>query len=234
MRGDPERELGTAGGDGAEAEIAALGPDAAPLDALLRKKVDVHLNGFERRARAPGQLRHAAVALVLLDDHADRACFLITRRASKLSTHAGQWALPGGSLDAGESCEEAALRELHEEVGLALPDSSVLGLLDDYPTRSGFLITPVVLWGGEGCRTEANPAEVAKIYRVPLGVLDAPDVPILYEIPESDRPVIAIPMLGSKINAPTAAVIYQFREVAVHGRLDVRVDHYEQPTWAWK
>ena len=90
--------------------------------------------------------RPAAVALVLLPDDEGRACFVLTRRAARLSAHAGQWALPGGRLDPGETAEEAARRELHEEVGLDLGPDAVLGALDDYPTRSGFVITPVVLW----------------------------------------------------------------------------------------
>ena len=78
-----------------------------------------------------------------------------------------------------------------------------------------------------------NPAEVAHIYRVPLAELDKPEVPRLITIPESDRPVIQVPLLSSLIHAPTAAVLYQIREVVVHGR-PTRVAHFEQPTWAWK
>ncbi|MFP6630237.1 MAG: coenzyme A pyrophosphatase, partial [Myxococcota bacterium] len=77
-----------------------------------------------------------------------------------------------------------------------------------------------------------NPAEVSAIYRVPLADLDHPDVPQLRSIPESDQPVISVPLLGTRIHAPTAAILYQLREVVVHGR-DTRVDHYEQPVWAW-
>jgi protein-tyrosine-phosphatase/8-oxo-dGTP pyrophosphatase MutT (NUDIX family) len=173
------------------------------------------------------------VAVVLLPDEEGRACFLLTRRAATLNTHARQWALPGGRIDAGESPEGAALRELHEEVGLRVESEGILGLLDDYGTRSGFIITPVVVWASAAGELTPNPAEVARVYRVPLADLDHPDVPILLTIPESDRPVIQIPILGAKINAPTAAVIYQMREVVVHGR-PTRVDHFEQPVWAWR
>jgi len=114
-----------------------------------------------------------------------------------------------------------------------LGDDAVLGLLDDYPTRSGFVITPVVVWGGAHVALTPNPDEVASVHRVALTELDKPEIPRLISIPESDRPVIQLPLLGSLIHAPTAAVVFQAREVVVHGR-DTRVDHFEQPVWAWR
>ena len=170
--------------------------------------------------------------MVLVADEEGRACFLLTRRAAGLRAHARQWALPGGRLDPGESAEGAALRELREEVGLARDGAAVLGLLDDYGTRSGFIITPVVVWGGSDVELQPNQDEVASIHRVPLADLDHPDVPRLIAIPESDRPVIQLLMLSTLIHAPTAAVLYQVREVVVHGR-PTRVAHFEQPVWAW-
>lgn len=199
----------------------------------LKALVQKNLAGFARQPIAPDGRRPAAVAVVLLPDEEGRACFLLTRRTATLRAHARQWALPGGRIDAGESAEVAALRELGEEVGLALEASSVLGLLDDYGTRSGFIITPVVAWADGQVELTPNPAEVAHVYRVPLAELDKPDVPRLVTIPESDRPVIQVPLLSSLIHAPTAAVLYQIREVVVHGR-PTRVAHFEQPTWAWK
>lgn len=199
----------------------------------LYDRVRANLTRFERRAHDSGGRRPAAVALALLPDHEGRACFVLTRRAKTLNAHAGQWALPGGRIDAGETAEAAVLRELHEEVGLAVGDDAVLGLLDDYPTRSGYTITPVVVWAESPGELVPNPAEVARIYRVPLADLDHPDVPRLISIPESDRPVIQVPLLGANIHAPTAAVIYQMREVVVHGRA-TRVDHLEQPVFAWR
>ncbi len=191
------------------------------------------LAGFERQALDPGGRRPAAVAVVLLLDEAKRPCFLITRRAARLRRHRGQWALPGGSVDPGETAVEAALRELAEEVGLRRPASSVLGLLDDYPTRSGFVISPVVVWGGAPRRFQLDPGEVAEVHRVPLVELERPEVPILRRIPESERPVISIPLLGTRIHAPTAAILYQLREVALRG-IATRVAHFEQPVFAWR
>jgi 8-oxo-dGTP pyrophosphatase MutT (NUDIX family) len=201
-------------------------------DALL-ERARANLAAFDRRAVAVEGRKAAAVAVVLLPDAEGRGCFLLTKRAPTLRSHTGQWAFPGGRMDAGETAEGAALRELDEELGLKLDAGTALGLLDDYPTRSGFVITPVVFWAAAPGALSPNPAEVARVHVVPLEDLDAPDVPRFISIPESDRPVIQVPLLGSLIHAPTAAVIYQMREVVSHGR-PTRVDHLEQPVWAWR
>jgi len=207
-------------------------PTPFRLDDALRARTRANLAAFERQTITQDGRRPAAVAVVLLDDEEGRACFLLTRRAATLRAHARQWALPGGRIDPGESAERAALRELREEVGLERDASTVLGLLDDYGTRSGFVITPVVVWGGPGVTLAPNPAEVASVHRVPLADLDRPGVPRLVSIPESDRPVIQVELLSTLVHAPTAAVLYQVREVVVHGR-PTRVAHFEQPVWAW-
>jgi 8-oxo-dGTP pyrophosphatase MutT (NUDIX family) len=203
------------------------------FDAGFLARARAHLTAFERRGAAPDGRRPAAVAVVLVPDATAQACFLLTRRAAGLRAHARQWALPGGRIDRDESPERAALRELEEELGVTLPERAVLGRLDDYPTRSGFVITPVVVWGDGAGEPSPNPSEVAAVYRVPLADLDDPAIPRLVTIPESDRPMIQVPLLGANIHAPTAAVIYQLREVVVHGR-PTRVDHFEQPVWAWR
>ena len=203
------------------------------FDDVLRNRIRDHLAAFERMPHHDEKLRRAAVALALLPDEEGRTSFVITRRALKLRAHGGQWALPGGRLDEGETPEIAALRELSEEVGLDLELGHVLGLLDDYPTRSGYVITPVVVWGDASSRLVPNPEEVAAVYRVPIAELDRPDVPRLHSIPESDRPVISVPLLGTHIHAPTAAILYQLSEVAIWGR-NTRVAEYEQPVFAWR
>jgi 8-oxo-dGTP pyrophosphatase MutT (NUDIX family) len=199
----------------------------------LVERVRAHLARHPRQAHARGEERPAAVAVVLLPDAEGRACFVLTRRAGGLRRHAGQWALPGGRLDPGETPDQAARRECLEEVGLAVPESAVLGRLDDYPTRSGFVITPVVVWSESAAALRPDPTEVAEIHLVPLAELERPGVPHLRRIPESERPVISIPLVGTHIHAPTAAILFQLREVAVWGRA-TRVSHYEQPVFAWR
>lgn len=202
-------------------------------DEEFRSRAAERLAAFPREAVVDTNLRPAAVALVLTPDEHGDACFVITRRTARLNRHAHQWALPGGRLDAGESVVEAALRETQEEVGMTVSPDDVLGLLDDFPTRSGFRMTPVVCWADGRQTPRANPEEVERVHVVPLATLQQPEVPVLRRIPESDRPLLSIPMLGTLIHSPTAAILYQLREVVLEGR-PTRVAHYEQPLFAWK
>jgi 8-oxo-dGTP pyrophosphatase MutT (NUDIX family) len=166
-------------------------------------------------------------------DVAGGAAFLLCRRASRMNRHAAQWALPGGRVDPGETPEVTALRELDEELGVSLPPDAVLGRLDDYATRSGYVITPVVVWGGGVTVLTPNPDEVAHAYRIGLHHLCRDDSPRFVAIPESERPVVQVPLGGDLIHAPTGAVLVQFRWVAIDGRLGARVDEFEQPVFAW-
>jgi 8-oxo-dGTP pyrophosphatase MutT (NUDIX family) len=167
-------------------------------------------------------------------DVAGGAAFLLCRRASRMNRHAAQWALPGGRIDPGETPEVTALRELDEELGVELAPDSVIGRLDDYATRSGYVITPVVVWGGGSLVLRPNPDEVAHAYRIGLHHLCRDDSPRFVTIPESDRPVVQVPLGGDLIHAPTGAVLVQFRWVAIEGRVDARVDEFEQPVFAWR
>ncbi len=162
------------------------------------------------------------------------AAFLLCLRAATLRKHGGQFALPGGRVDADESAEETALRELEEELGLKLDDGAVLGRLDDYVTRSGFVITPVVLWVDNQPELRPDPAEVAFVHRIGLHQLLRDDSPRFVTIPESGRPVVQLPIGRNLLHAPTGAVMLQFRWVAMEGQLGRRVNELEQPVFAWK
>ena len=215
----------------------------------LRATLAARLQAWAVHSHAgdPGVTRRAAVALAVVDeghgaeahgiarlDHWSPApALLLTRRASTMRQHAGQWALPGGRMDDGESPEDTALRELAEEVGLQLGAAEVLGRLDDYVTRSGYAITPVVVWAGAAHGLQPNPGEVASVHRIPVNELMREDAPILNQIPQSPHPVLRMPVGSGWIAAPTAALLYQFREVCIAGR-DTRVAHFEQPVFAWK
>jgi 8-oxo-dGTP pyrophosphatase MutT (NUDIX family) len=165
---------------------------------------------------------------VLLPERTGQACFVLTRRVATLRRHAGQWALPGGRLEADEKPEAAALREIREEIHLELAADALLGRLDDFITRSGHLVSPFVLWAPSEAELEANPDEVDAAFRVPLEDLDRPDS-------LRRRPLMhfALDSVGTSVYAPTAAILFQFREVAMHGR-QVRIGHVEQPSFAWR
>jgi 8-oxo-dGTP pyrophosphatase MutT (NUDIX family) len=209
---------------------------ALPFDGATRRNIAERCAAF---VRLPGNdatsaLKHAAVAIALApsDRGEVETALLLTRRAASLRTHRAQWALPGGRCDAGETPVQAALRELHEELGLALAPDAVLGLLDDYPTRSGYLITPVVMWVGGDAVPVPNPAEVASVHRIDLAAIAADEAFDFTNIPESTGRVIRFHAREGLIHAPTAALIYQFREVLA--ARDTRVDLLEQPVFAWK
>ncbi|WP_339035682.1 CoA pyrophosphatase [Bradyrhizobium symbiodeficiens] len=206
-----------------------------PFGDATRRNIESACASFARLPdeAAPSALKRAAVVLALTEaNDGDDTAFLLTKRASSLRAHRGQWALPGGRCDAGETPVEAALRELDEELALKLSADAVLGLLDDYPTRSGYLITPVVVWAADSAAIRPNPDEVASVHRIGLDTIERDEAFDFTAIPESTRRVIRFHHQMSLIHAPTAALIYQFREVLA-GR-QTRVTELEQPVFAWK
>ena len=207
-----------------------------PFDDTTRRSIAERCAAFARLPADPAgtDLKRAAVAITLVEADAARGgtALLLTMRAADLRAHRGQWALPGGRCDDGETAIAAGLRELREELGLALEASAVLGLLDDYPTRSGYLITPVVVWAETKAAISPNPAEVASVHRIAIEDIEQAQAFDFVAIAESSRRVIRFRHEAQFIHAPTAALIYQFREVLA-GR-DTRVAELEQPVFAWK
>jgi 8-oxo-dGTP pyrophosphatase MutT (NUDIX family) len=216
-------------------------------DTQLLDTIRANLDGFEPNLAEVDDAHRAAVAITVADvgHGADlpglpsyegwqsAAALILTRRSLKLRSHPGQWAFPGGRLDPGETPVQTALREMHEEVDLKLDTGRVLGRLDDFVTRSGYVMTPIVVWGGPGIEVTANPDEVQSIHRIPLSEFLREDAPILDVVDTSEHPVLRMPVGTDHIAAPTAALIYQFREVCLLGK-PTRVAHYEQPEFAWR
>ena len=152
-----------------------------------------------------------------------------------MNRHAGQWALPGGKIDDGETARRRRFARSTRSSGCTIDPSDVLGTLDDYPTRSGFVITPIVVWGGRRrARCLPTQREVAHVLQVGLHELCRADSPRFVSIPESDRPVVQLPIGRDLIHAPTGAVLLQFRWVAIEGRAGARVSEFEQPVFAWR
>lgn len=199
---------------------------------LARDALSETFAAFESRRLPLDGRRHAAVVVAILDDGAGNGVMPLTRRPTRLRAHPGQFALPGGRLDPGETPEEAALRELHEELGLRADHTQIVGRLDDYITRSGYVMSPFVVWSDVPVADlQPSPDEVAELFAVTATEIDSE--PRFVPIPESDKPVIQWPFRGHLVHAPTAAVVYQFREVALHGR-HTRIDDLEQPVFAWR
>lgn len=125
---------------------------------------------------APMRPLKPAAVLVPLVDRADGFTVLFTRRTAHLAHHAGQISFPGGHIEADDgSAETTALRETEEEVGLHRSSVAVIGHLDTYITRTGFVIVPVVAVIDPPFDLAPDPHEVAEVFEVPLAFLLDPD-----------------------------------------------------------
>lgn len=187
----------------------------------LRDTMAANLHDFSRipstRSLAP-----AAVAIVVMDGY-EIPSVPIFQRTSSMSRHAGQMALPGGRLHEGETTEECAIRELEEELGLRVHSDDVVGLLDDFDTRSGFTITPVVIWtDAQTSALQPSKFEVAELYVIAIPELRAA---VSRAMPGQ---AFSLRLERVQVFAPTAAILYQFSEVALDGR-EARVTDFYQP-----
>lgn len=191
---------------------------------------------FPRQSSVAGAepIRRAAVGIVLAPNDDGACSYVFTQRALNLRRSAGQYALPGGMLDAGETAVDAVRREVAEEVGVELPADTLLGELDEFITLAGIAMTPVVLWSPSPIVLQPAPDEVHAAWLVPIAELDHPEAPKMlresHAPPETAPMILRMPVRGEWINPPTAAVLYQFREVVMRGNI-VRVDAVTQPQW---
>lgn len=193
----------------------------------LRGAVETNLGSFHRVA-SQASLVPAAVAVVVMRDDDGEPCVPLYVRAAGLARHPGQFALPGGKLNHGEDAGAGALRELREELGLDVTADGILGSLDDYDTRSGFTITPVVLWSGASAAAlDPSSDEVAQLYLLTLQELRS----AVASAGQGTSPRFCLEFTWGPVYAPTAAVLYQFSEVALDGRTR-RVNDFYQPPFA--
>ncbi|MFB4312375.1 NUDIX hydrolase [Actinomadura sp. GTD37] len=205
--------------------------DLGPLDDLgaFRTLAAGRLGAFAHTTvpDAPG-LRRAGVVLCAVE-HGGVPSVIVIRRAYR-GRNAGQWGLPGGRVEDGETPQEAALRELREEIGLAAGPADVLGRLDDFPASSGFAITPVVVALDDPGPLAPSPDEVHSVHHATLRRLADDDTPRW--VPQPDGGSLLQMWLGPdwRVHAPTGAMLWQFREVVLLGRR-ARVAGFAQPDW---
>lgn len=209
-------------------------PELAAIGDSLRDHLAARFAPIEPRLSNRGGLRQAAVAIVVASAPGEtEPCVVLTRRSARLKRHRGQFALPGGRLDDGESDLDAALRELDEELGLTLGPEDQLGRLDDVVTHSGFRIAPLVFWAGAGPALTPDPGEVATVFYVTLRELADPTL-IQLRSPAPDAPAVRaanLPAVGGEVYPPTAAMLFQFREIAFYAR-HTDVAGFIQPDFA--
>lgn len=204
-------------------------PERIAWDAALRQRIQDNVSNFQRRT-AVERGRRAGVAIVVMADDDGEASLPLFMRTSGLSRHAAQMGLPGGRADDEESAVNAALRELEEELGIRLDSSAVLGQLDDFFTRSGFVITPIVVWSDvRATALRPSPIEIEQLFIPSLadvhGAVAASDAGIA----ETFR----LNFSWGHVYAPTGALLYQFSEVGLDGRT-TRVQDFYQPPFTWR
>jgi 8-oxo-dGTP pyrophosphatase MutT (NUDIX family) len=198
------------------------------LPELLRRRLAAPLPGLAAQMRMSPRPRlgaesgidmnslRSAAALLLIYLHEETWHMPLTLRGSTLRHHTGQVSLPGGRLDAGESVEQAALREAHEEIGVAPVDVDVLGRLTPLPVYvSGHLLHPVVGFAARRPDFNLHSHEVERLIEVPIAVLREPDR-VLWEErtrilpPQGVMNVPYFDVLDARVWGATAMVLSEF------------------------
>ena len=198
------------------------------LPELLRRRLAAPLPGLDAQMRMSPRPRlgaeagidvnslRSAAALLLIYPYEDAWHMPLTLRGSNLRHHTGQISLPGGRLDAGESVEQAALREAHEEIGVAPVDVDVLGRLTPLPVYvSGHLLHPVVGFAARRPDFNLHSHEVERLIEVPIAVLREPDR-VLWEErtrilpPQGVMNVPYFDVLDARVWGATAMVLSEF------------------------
>jgi 8-oxo-dGTP pyrophosphatase MutT (NUDIX family) len=164
----------------------------------------------------PARARHAA-GLLLLYPVDGEATTLLTERPATLDRHGGQVSLPGGAVEPGETFEQTALREAHEEVGLDPSFVRTLGPLTpvDIPV-SGFRLHPIAAVAGRRPRLSPSDREVARLLDIPLRALAHPEA-VAWRALARDGQTVHIPaflMSGVEIWGATAMVLAELLALA--------------------
>jgi 8-oxo-dGTP pyrophosphatase MutT (NUDIX family) len=162
----------------------------------------------------PGEPRHAAVLVGLIARPAGTTV-LLTRRNDGLRNHAGQVSFPGGRIEPGDAdAAAAALREAHEEVGLAAALVQPLGYLDPLLTITGFRVVPLVARIAPAFVPRPDPGEVAEVFEVPLDLLLDPGRLERIELQFGGRPrhVLQYRYEQQRIWGVTASILFNLRE----------------------
>ena len=159
-----------------------------------------------------------AAVLVPLFETSEGLQVLLTKRSAQLKHHAGQISFPGGRVDDTDSdLVYTALREANEEIGLAFADAKIIGQFGQYHTLTGYEITPIITFVPAHFNAQANPAEVAEIFSVPLSHflnIDNHHV-VMIARAKKMQPVTFIPYQHYNIWGATAAIL---RDLALHLR----------------
>ena len=203
---------------------------------------DAELHGADPSPSLPDPDRVGGIPGLRPDDDIDGSvegtaggpAVLLTRRAARLNAHAGQWAIPGGRIDHGESPLQGALRELDEELGLRLGARRPAGPPRRLPDPLGLRDQPVRVlgWCRSGARARPRPRSTRSTAS-PSGSCAGPIRPASSRSPRATAPSSSSRSARDLIHAPTGAVLYQFRRVALEGVCE-RVDELEQPLFAWR